>query len=129
MTRSLQEAKKENLATKTVASIDDVIKNMYANPGSGMDFPISNIVRKAEVGYGVLRNPVLNHGLSFSLEERKKLNIHGLLPPVVRSFQDEVKRIQAQLDRIQRPLDKYIFLMELQVTKSLSNTQSDLVMY
>ena len=34
-------------------------------------------------GYEVLRDPALNKGTSFSLEERKALDLTGILPPVV----------------------------------------------
>ena len=39
-------------------------------------------------GLDYLRNPKLNKGLSFSIEERQTLGIHGLLPPRVKDQEE-----------------------------------------
>lgn len=52
-------------------------------------------------------------GLAFSFEERQQLGIHGLLPPVVKSQDEQLKGVRAIFDQIQDPLDKYIYVMDL----------------
>ncbi|XP_075779935.1 NADP-dependent malic enzyme [Pelodiscus sinensis] len=65
-------------------------------------------------GYEVTRNPHLNKGMAFSLEERQQLNIHGLLPPCFLSQDVQVLRILVNFERQTSDLDRYILLMGLQ---------------
>ena len=47
---------------------------------------VENNVRKIKTtarGYEVLRDPSLNKGTAFTEEERKALDLNGILPPVV----------------------------------------------
>ncbi|CAH1407917.1 unnamed protein product [Nezara viridula] len=52
-------------------------------------------------------------GLAFTFEERQQLGIHGLLPPVVKSQEEQLKGVRAIFDQIQDPLEKYIYVMDL----------------
>jgi hypothetical protein len=52
-------------------------------------------------------------GLSYTIAERQKLSIHGLLPPVVTTQAQEVDRVLVNLQRISNDLDKYVYLMHL----------------
>ncbi|XP_026510222.1 NADP-dependent malic enzyme isoform X2 [Terrapene carolina triunguis] len=65
-------------------------------------------------GYEVTRNPHLNKGMAFTLEERQQLNIHGLLPPCFLSQDVQVLRILVNFERQTSDLDRYILLMGLQ---------------
>ena len=42
-------------------------------------------------GIDILHNPLWNKGLSFDYEERDRLNLRGLMPPRVRSMDEQVK--------------------------------------
>ncbi|XP_071003806.1 NADP-dependent malic enzyme, mitochondrial-like isoform X3 [Oncorhynchus clarkii lewisi] len=64
-------------------------------------------------GYDITRNPHLNKGMAFTLQERLQLGIHGLLPPVFLSQDVQVLRIMRSYEG-RNPLDKYILLMTLQ---------------
>uniref|UniRef100_A0A673YNP6 Malic enzyme n=1 Tax=Salmo trutta TaxID=8032 RepID=A0A673YNP6_SALTR len=64
-------------------------------------------------GYDITRNPHLNKGMAFTLQERLQLGIHGLLPPVYLSQDVQVLRIMKSYEG-RNPLDKYILLMTLQ---------------
>ena len=64
-------------------------------------------------GYSLLRNPKLNKGTAFSLEERKQYNLVGLLPEAVETLEIHVERVLEQLNRLDKPINKYIFLMQL----------------
>ncbi|CAG9853817.1 unnamed protein product [Phyllotreta striolata] len=64
-------------------------------------------------GFDRLNNPALNKSLAFSINERQLLGIHGLLPPVVKTQNEQIKHCKLRLDRLNDPLDKYIYLMDL----------------
>uniref|UniRef100_A0A0V0J3Q3 Malic enzyme n=1 Tax=Schistocephalus solidus TaxID=70667 RepID=A0A0V0J3Q3_SCHSO len=65
-------------------------------------------------GIGVLRNPSTNKGTAFPIHERQLLGIHGLLPPVVSDSKLQVKRMMANLRRLEDDLQRYIFLIGMQ---------------
>lgn len=53
-------------------------------------------------------------GLSFSIEERQALGIHGLLPAAVKSQEEQVELCKLNVQRYDQDLNKYIYLMGLQ---------------
>lgn len=65
-------------------------------------------------GYDITRNPHLNKGMAFSLEERLQLGIHGLLPPCFLSQDVQVMRVLRNFELQNSDLDRYILLMGLQ---------------
>ena len=65
-------------------------------------------------GPELLRNPHLNRGSAFSLEERRALGIEGFLPPAVDTIETQAARVHAQLDALDSDLQKYLFLSDLQ---------------
>uniref|UniRef100_A0A8C7CCP8 Malic enzyme n=1 Tax=Oncorhynchus kisutch TaxID=8019 RepID=A0A8C7CCP8_ONCKI len=65
-------------------------------------------------GYDVTRNPYLNKGMAFSLEERLQLGIHGLLPPCFLSQDVQLLRVLKNYEMKRDDLDRYVFLMGLQ---------------
>ncbi|XP_016050073.1 NADP-dependent malic enzyme, mitochondrial isoform X4 [Erinaceus europaeus] len=65
-------------------------------------------------GYDVIRNPHLNKGMAFTLEERLQLGIHGLIPPCFLSQDVQLLRVMRSYERQQSDLDRYIILMTLQ---------------
>uniref|UniRef100_A0A8C5Q471 Malic enzyme n=1 Tax=Leptobrachium leishanense TaxID=445787 RepID=A0A8C5Q471_9ANUR len=65
-------------------------------------------------GYDITRDPHLNKGMAFSLEERQQLGIHGLLPPCFLSQDVQVLRVLRNYERQKCDLDRYILLMGLQ---------------
>ncbi|XP_041962443.1 NADP-dependent malic enzyme isoform X1 [Alosa sapidissima] len=65
-------------------------------------------------GYDVTRNPYLNKGMAFSLEERLQLGIHGLLPPCFLSQDVQLLRVLRNYEMKKDDLDRYVFLMGLQ---------------
>ena len=40
----------------------------------------------------ILNNPFVNKGTAFSMAEREKLNLVGLLPPVVQTIEEQIER-------------------------------------
>ncbi|TNN04332.1 hypothetical protein fugu_001361 [Takifugu bimaculatus] len=71
-------------------------------------------VKTKKRGYDITRNPHLNKGMAFTLEERLQLGIHGLLPPCFLSQDVQVLRVMKSYETRTNPLDKYILLMTLQ---------------
>nr|XP_032829455.1 NADP-dependent malic enzyme-like [Petromyzon marinus] len=65
-------------------------------------------------GYDITRNPHLNKGMAFTLEERLQLGIHGLLPPCFLSQDVQAYRVMRNFEARSSDLDKYILLMTLQ---------------
>ncbi|KAM4702303.1 NADP-dependent malic enzyme, mitochondrial isoform 1-T3 [Discoglossus pictus] len=65
-------------------------------------------------GYDITRNPYLNKGMAFTLEERLQLGIHGLLPPCFLSQDVQALRVIKSYETKSNDLDKYIILMTLQ---------------
>ncbi|HEU4791939.1 MAG TPA: NAD-dependent malic enzyme [Flavobacterium sp.] len=64
-------------------------------------------------GYSILRNPRLNKGSAFTHEEREKYGLQGMLPEAVETIETQIIRIQEQLGNFERPINQYIFLMQL----------------
>ena len=61
-----------------------------------------------------LLSPRLNKGTAFTLQERAELGLEGLLPDAVTDVDMQMDRLRAQMSRIATPLEKYIYLSELQ---------------
>jgi malate dehydrogenase (oxaloacetate-decarboxylating) len=64
-------------------------------------------------GLAVLNSPVLNKGTAFTMEERKALELTGLLPPDVSTLGTQVKRAYIQYQRLADALSKNVYLTAL----------------
>jgi malate dehydrogenase (oxaloacetate-decarboxylating)(NADP+) len=80
------------------------------------DSSIGEVSMSSNRGFEVLHDPTRNKGTAFSLEERDRLGIEGLLPPVVETLDLQVQRAAAQCDACASDLARYIFLSQLQDT-------------
>ena len=65
-------------------------------------------------GFQLMHIPLLNKGTAFSLEERRLLELQGLLPPFVDTLGQQVARLYAQYQLITLDLEKHVFLRLLQ---------------
>lgn len=63
--------------------------------------------------HDILNNPFLNKGTAFTLEERKKLGLIGLLPPYVQTIEEQAAQTYAQMQTKANDLGKRLFLMEI----------------
>ena len=61
----------------------------------------------------LLNNPFLNKGTAFTMEERKKLGLIGLLPPYVQTIEEQAAQTYAHMERKTTDLEKRLFLMEI----------------
>jgi len=64
-------------------------------------------------GMDYLRDPKLFKGMAFSLEERQTLGIHGLLPPRIKSLDEQAENSMRNLRRFQDPLNQYMYMVDL----------------
>jgi malate dehydrogenase (oxaloacetate-decarboxylating) len=64
----------------------------------------------------ILDNPLLNRGTAFTMEERDRFHLHGLLPDHVETLEDQIERRLESLRALPTDLDRYIFLRDLQDT-------------
>jgi len=65
-------------------------------------------------GIELLHNPLLNKGTAFTVSERKKLQLEGLLPPFVMSQEEQKIKVLSSVRVQTTDLDKYIYLTSLQ---------------
>ncbi|MDP3478598.1 MAG: NAD-dependent malic enzyme [Desulfoprunum sp.] len=65
-------------------------------------------------GFTLIRDPALNKGTAFTLEEREALGLNGLLPPRVHTIDEQVERVLWNLRKKPTDMERYIFLTSLQ---------------
>ena len=63
--------------------------------------------------HSVLNDPFLNKGTAFTQEERKELDLIGLLPPYVQTIEEQAAQTYAQMQTKVNDLEKRLFLMEI----------------
>ncbi|MCW3158693.1 NAD-dependent malic enzyme [Micropruina sonneratiae] len=71
------------------------------------------VLRIATRGRQILRNPISNRGTAFTLSERERLDLSGLLPSRVTTIEEQLRRTFAQYRRSPSPLAKFIYLSQL----------------
>ncbi|OTG87131.1 NAD-dependent malic enzyme [Acinetobacter sp. ANC 4558] len=69
--------------------------------------------QKKYMGETVLNNSLLNQGTAFSIEERKRLGLLGLLPEKVETEDEQLQRVLFQVKSRANDLDRYIYLSAL----------------
>src|ERR1700731_1331115 len=61
----------------------------------------------------LLNDPVSNKGTAFTLEERRKYGLEGLLPQAVESLDMQLERVMQHLDPKHNDLERYFYLIGL----------------
>jgi malate dehydrogenase (oxaloacetate-decarboxylating) len=74
------------------------------------------VIRTRLSGYDLLLNPRLNKGTAFTEEERDTFALHGLLPPIIGTLEDQRERRKIALDRRDTSFGKYNLMRDLQDT-------------
>jgi malate dehydrogenase (oxaloacetate-decarboxylating) len=80
-----------------------------------MEKPESIIVI-GQSGKDLMSDPTLNKGTAFTEEERTEFDLHGLLPPVVETLEQQCVRAYEAYKRKDDDLERHIFLRALQDT-------------
>ncbi|OBZ90833.1 Malic enzyme, hydrogenosomal [Choanephora cucurbitarum] len=65
-------------------------------------------------GVNIIHDPLLSKGTAFSLAERERLSLRGLVPPRCQEMDKQLLRIKRNLDALDTPLAKFVFLTALQ---------------
>ena len=65
-------------------------------------------------GIDLLRDPRLNKGTAFSIEQRRQLGIEGLLPDVVSSHDTQLHRAELHLASLANDMERYVYFSDLQ---------------
>ncbi|KAK3098475.1 hypothetical protein FSP39_019798 [Pinctada imbricata] len=87
---------------------------LYKTSASKKDLPIHMMARPRVRGVDLLRDPLLNKGMGFTVQERQILGVHGLIPPAVMTQSDQVMSSLQNFNGWTNDLDRYIFMMGLQ---------------
>ena len=69
-------------------------------------------------GWDFMHNRFLNKGTAFTLEERQRLGLDGLLPPAVETLEDQVDRAWSQFQLLERPINRYQLLRNIMDTNA-----------
>src|SRR5918911_1624574 len=80
-----------------------------------MEKPESIIVID-QSGKDLMSDPTLNKGTAFTEEERTEFDLHGLLPPVIETLEQQCVRAYEAYKRKDDDLERHIFLRALQDT-------------
>ena len=65
-------------------------------------------------GYDLLNDPLLNKGTAFTDSERDTFGLHGLLPPLVATLDEQVSRRLQAFRQLSTDFERYVFLRGLQ---------------
>jgi malate dehydrogenase (oxaloacetate-decarboxylating)(NADP+) len=65
---------------------------------------------KNATAFSILQNPRKNKGTAFTPAERRKYGLGGILPDAVETIETQILRVTEQLESLELPIDKYIYL-------------------
>ncbi|HAT6978814.1 TPA: oxaloacetate-decarboxylating malate dehydrogenase [Legionella pneumophila] len=71
-------------------------------------------IKITKKGMDLLRDPILNKGTAFNLQERDEFALHGLIPTTVETLEQQVVRCLDAYSAKEDPLEKHIYLRALQ---------------
>ncbi|ODA32647.1 NAD-dependent malic enzyme [Planctopirus hydrillae] len=66
-----------------------------------------------------MSDPAFNKGTAFSIQERDRFGLHGLLPPHIESLDEQVQRVYEAYQRKDDDLERHIYLRALQDTNEV----------
>ncbi|KAF7843397.1 ABC transporter G family member 36 [Senna tora] len=92
------------------------VRDVYGEDKATEDQLVTPWIVSVASGYSLLRDPQLNKGLAFNEKERDAHFLRGLLPPAPLSQETQVKKWLQLIRQYQVPLQKYMAMINLQVT-------------
>ena len=90
---------------------------MSFEPGYGT--PDGPYIETDRSGYVLLNDPLLNKGTAFTDQERDLFDLHGLLPPMVATLDEQVARRLQAFRQLPDDYERYVFLRGLQETNEV----------
>jgi malic enzyme len=86
-----------------------MIFSIKTDPRSGQPYMAVHVR-----GQALLIHPLTNKGTAFPAEERRSLDLEGLLPPAICTIEDQLDRVYDNFRNKADDLEKYVFLNSLQ---------------
>jgi len=86
------------------SSVDDLIP-----PERRHERPL----RSTSYGVDILHDPLWNKGTAFNYVERDRLGLRGLIPPMVKTLDEQKKRVNRHLENMATPEEKNMYLQDL----------------
>jgi malate dehydrogenase (oxaloacetate-decarboxylating) len=80
----------------------------------GVEPAIMAKIQVQKKGFDVLRDPLLNKGLAFTRQERLDLGLEGILPPGIRTIEEQIKITYQEFKCLGDPDRQFDFLRGLQ---------------
>jgi malic enzyme len=71
------------------------------------------VLKTPQFGKDILHDPLWNKGTAFSIVERDMLGIRGLLPPTVRTIEEQLERVKVHLNNEESDEKKNLYLQDL----------------
>jgi malate dehydrogenase (oxaloacetate-decarboxylating)(NADP+) len=68
---------------------------------------------KSQTEFSILRDPRRYKGTAFTMKERRKYGLEGILPDQVETMETQIVRVTEQLDSLELPIHKYVYLTGL----------------
>ena len=91
-------------AFSSSSSVDDLIP-----PERRHERPL----RSTAYGVDILHDPLWNKGTAFNYVERDRLGLRGLIPPMVKTLDEQKRRVMKHLDAMSSPVEKNMYLQDL----------------
>lgn len=98
---------------KDLQFVSEIIYHIYNN--YFIEHYIGFIYISSSVEIVGLKTCVAFQGLAFTLQERQQLGIHGLMPARFKTQEEQLELCKTSVERYQEDLNKYLYLVELQV--------------
>jgi hypothetical protein len=70
-------------------------------------------LKTRKTGIDILHDPLWNKSLAFTYSERDRLGLRGLIPPVVRTLEDQVQRVMGVLRSQPDDVTKNLYLQDI----------------
>lgn len=72
------------------------------------------LLHRGMKGLDILRTPMLNRGTAFTINERDQLGLRGLLPPVVKTLEQQLSRAVGTIDAAGDSVSQHTVMSDLQ---------------
>jgi len=88
-----------------------VFKRLLSSSSNGKKYP-KPFVSKMK-GVGILHDPITNKGMVHPMTERDRLNLRGLIPPRIKSLDEQVEKVLSALRKEESDVRKNLYLQDL----------------